>query len=82
MVSERPHDASAHPVRLGGEIVDEVKKHGHAIRDLNWREIAIMVPILILIFWIGLYPKPFFALMAPAVDQLVASLSNVAVAMH
>ena len=36
-----------------GEIVDEVKKHGHGLRDLNWREIAIMVPILILIFWIG-----------------------------
>ena len=67
-----------------GEIVDEVKQHGHGrgIRDLNWREIAIMVPILILIFWIGLYPKPFFALMAPAVDQLVANLSNVTVAMH
>jgi NADH-quinone oxidoreductase subunit M len=67
-----------------GEIVDEVKQHGHGrgIRDLNWREIAIMVPILILIFWIGLYPKPFFTLMAPAVDQLVQNLSNVAVAMH
>jgi len=61
-----------------GEIVDDVKKHGHGLRDLNWREIAIMVPILILIFWIGLYPKPFFTLMAPAVDQLVASLSSVA----
>jgi NADH-quinone oxidoreductase subunit M len=67
-----------------GEIVDEVKQHGHGrgIRDLNWREIAIMVPILILIFWIGVYPKPFFALMAPAVDQLVANISNVALAMH
>src|SRR5512134_3055085 len=62
-----------------GEIVDEVKKHGHGLRDLNWREIAIMVPILILIFWIGLYPKPFFDLMAPAVDQLVANFSNVAI---
>jgi NADH-quinone oxidoreductase subunit M len=61
-----------------GEIVEEAKSHGRSIRDLNWREIAIMVPILILIFWIGLYPKPFFALMAPAVDQLVASLSSVA----
>jgi NADH-quinone oxidoreductase subunit M len=65
-----------------GEIVDEVKEHGHGIRDLNWREIAIMVPILILIFWIGLYPKPFFELMAPAVDQLVKGLPNIAVAMH
>ncbi|MGZ9226227.1 MAG: complex I subunit 4 family protein, partial [Anaerolineales bacterium] len=65
-----------------GEIVDEVKQHGHGIRDLNWREIAIMVPLLVLIFWIGLYPKPFFALMAPAVDQLVDSLSTAALAMH
>jgi NADH-quinone oxidoreductase subunit M len=63
-----------------GPIVDEVKGHGHGrgLRDLNWREIAIMVPLIILIFWIGLYPKPFFDLMAPAVDQLVASIGSVA----
>ena len=65
-----------------GEIVDEVKQHGHGIRDLNWREIAIMVPLLILIFWIGLYPKPFFDLMAPAVQQLVDGLPSISVAMH
>jgi len=65
-----------------GEVVDEVKQHGGGIRDLNWREITIMVPILILIFWIGLYPQPFFLLMAPTVDKLVASLSTAAMAMH
>ena len=57
-----------------GEIVEEVKKHGHALRDLNWRELATIVPILIFIFWIGLYPKPFFALISPAVEHLVAML--------
>jgi len=57
-----------------GEIVEEVKKHGHALRDLNLREIITIVPILIFIFWIGLYPKPFFALMAPAVENLVKML--------
>ena len=61
-----------------GSIVEEVKKHGHALRDLNWREIVTVVPLLVMIFWIGLYPKPFFALMAPAVDKLVAIFQTVA----
>ena len=57
-----------------GEIVEEVKKHDHALRDLNARELVTIVPLLIFIFWIGLYPKPFFALMAPAVENLVKML--------
>jgi NADH-quinone oxidoreductase subunit M len=55
-----------------GSIVEEVKKHGHALRDMSWREIVTMVPLLVFIFWIGLYPKPFFDLMAPAVTKLLA----------
>jgi NADH-quinone oxidoreductase subunit M len=65
-----------------GSVVEEVKKHGHGIKDLNWREIVTLVPILVLIFWIGLYPKPFFNLIAPAVDKLVAVVQTAAVAMH
>jgi NADH-quinone oxidoreductase subunit M len=61
-----------------GEIVDEVKNHGHGIRDLNWREIATIAPLLLFIFWIGLYPKPFFALMGPSVDKLVQALETAA----
>jgi NADH-quinone oxidoreductase subunit M len=40
-----------------------------------------MLPLLILIFWIGLYPKPFFDLMGPTVDNLVATLQTAALAM-
>lgn len=57
-----------------GSIVEEVKHHGHALRDLNWREIVTVLPLLVFIFWIGLYPKPFFDLMGPAVEKLVSAL--------
>ena len=59
-----------------GSIVEEVKKHGHALRDLNGREIATIVPLLVLIFWIGLYPKPFFELIAPAVEKLLMAFPH------
>ena len=65
-----------------GSIVEEVKKHGHALRDLNWREIVTVVPLLILIFWIGLYPAPFFHLIGPSVDKLTAGLQSAMTAMR
>jgi NADH-quinone oxidoreductase subunit M len=51
------------------------KEENRQLKDLNWREIVTLVPLIILIFWIGLYPRPFFSLMAPAVEKLVANLS-------
>ena len=56
------------------------KEENRNLSDLNWREIATLVPLLILIFWIGLYPKPFFTLMGPAVENLVAVVQSAAVA--
>ena len=52
------------------------------LADLNWREVAVMVPIVIMIFWIGLYPAPFFNLMSPAVNQLVQVLGGAVVALR
>lgn len=50
------------------------------LKDLNWREIITLVPLIILIFWIGLYPKPFLMLMGPSVDKLVAAIQTASVA--
>jgi NADH-quinone oxidoreductase subunit M len=49
-----------------------------AMADLNWREIVILAAILVLIFWIGLYPKFFFDLMNPTVDNLVKVVRSAA----
>jgi NADH-quinone oxidoreductase subunit M len=38
------------------------------LQDLNGREILIFVPILALIFFMGVYPKPFLDRMKPSVD--------------
>ena len=62
-----------------GEVTNE-KNRG--LPDLSRREIAIMVPLLILIFWIGLYPKPFLDLLGPSVQHLSAGLQAAAVAMR
>jgi len=49
-----------------GEITKE-----HELKDLNWREILTVTPLLVFMFWIGLYPAPFFNLIAPAVGKLL-----------
>jgi len=42
------------------------------LKDLNVREITIMVPLIVLIFVMGIYPNPFIEKMDPAIQKLVA----------
>ena len=42
------------------------------LEDLNIREIAIMVPLVVLIFVMGVYPNPFIEKMTPSIKKLVA----------
>jgi NADH-quinone oxidoreductase subunit M len=39
--------------------------------DLNWRELATFIPLIILAFWIGLYPKTFLDYLHAPVNQVV-----------
>ena len=56
------------------------KDENKSLKDVNWREILVLVPILILIFWIGLYPNPFFNLMGASVERLVDFVNSAAIA--
>jgi NADH-quinone oxidoreductase subunit M len=38
--------------------------------DLNLRELATLTPLVVLCFWIGLYPKPFLEFLDQPVTQL------------
>jgi NADH-quinone oxidoreductase subunit M len=52
-------------------MLGEVSEKNAGLRDLNWREIAVFAPLLACAFWIGMYPKPFFAVMERPVAQIV-----------
>jgi len=44
------------------------------LTDLNAREVGIMVPLIVMIFVMGLYPKPFIDKMEPAIKKLVTQV--------
>jgi NADH-quinone oxidoreductase subunit M len=52
------------------------------LKEITTREMLTLAPILVLIFWIGLYPKPFFTLINPTVSQLVTLVQSAAVGLH
>ena len=41
------------------------------IKDLNPREIAVMAPLVALIFIMGVFPTPFIEKMTPAIDRMI-----------
>ena len=50
------------------------------LKDLSAREIAIMLPLLLFIFWIGIYPNTFFSKMNPAMEKMLTQMGAAPVA--
>jgi NADH-quinone oxidoreductase subunit M len=46
------------------------------MRDMNGLEIAYMLPLVLLMFWIGLYPRPYLNLMEPTVKHYVTQMQE------
>jgi NADH-quinone oxidoreductase subunit M len=55
-----------------GPVTHEVNK---TLPDLNLREYAVLLPLVALAFWIGIYPKPFFAYMERPVQHIVEQVN-------
>lgn len=50
------------------------KPENEKLADLTPREIAVLVPLLACIVWIGVYPAPILRRMEPAAKQLIQSV--------
>jgi NADH-quinone oxidoreductase subunit M len=44
--------------------------------DLNFNEKAVLIPLVIMVFWIGLFPNTFLSISEPAVGQLLSIINR------
>ncbi len=51
-----------------GEVTNPKNEH---VRDLNWREVAVLAPLILFIVWIGVYPKPFLSKLETSVGHFI-----------
>ena len=52
-----------------------VHTENESLTDLNRREVASLLPLIVMVFWIGLYPKFFLDKMNPSVDAFVTDFT-------
>jgi NADH-quinone oxidoreductase subunit M len=45
--------------------------HAAHLHDLNLREMVTMVPLVVLVFWIGFFPNPLLTKMHASVNALI-----------
>jgi NADH-quinone oxidoreductase subunit M len=48
---------------------DDVK----AMLDLSPREVAIFLPLILIVLWMGIYPASFTSITGPTIDQLISN---------
>jgi NADH-quinone oxidoreductase subunit M len=52
------------------------KDENRSIPDIAWNEVVAMVPLVILMLWIGLHPNTFLRKMTPSVEQLLMTVEQ------
>jgi NADH-quinone oxidoreductase subunit M len=51
-----------------GNVTNPANEH---LPDLNWREYATLIPLIVLAFWLGIYPSPIFRVLNTPVQRIV-----------
>jgi NADH-quinone oxidoreductase subunit M len=67
-------DVMEGPLKTDGHIGMLLRKG--ALVDIRVEEFVVLLPLLFLIFFIGLYPAPLTALMDPSVQNIMQNLGN------
>ena len=75
------HGHVGHTAHPGGDEAHAANRpayqpNDHGIRDMTFREIVALVPLLVFVLWIGLYPQYFLSRIAPAVDPLTERVAS------
>ena len=52
------------------------KRENETLKDLSLRERLVFVPLLILIFWMGVYPQPIIDRTQPTLDRTLALVKS------
>ena len=45
------------------------------MKELSGRELTLFIPVIVMVVWLGIYPKPYFSAMDASVTQLLKQAS-------
>ena len=45
-------------------------------KDLSASELAVLIPLIVLVFWIGLHPNTFLSISEPAIQNLLSIIKR------
>lgn len=62
-----------------GELVKDEK---HPLEDLDWREVLVLTPLIVLIFWMGIFPNHFIDKTKTSIEHLVKNRANYQLSVH
>ena len=59
---------------------DKELSEKHPVSDLGFREVVTLIPLFVLVFWIGFFPNTFLEYMHASVEHLIEQVNRTAYA--